>query len=74
MSGLSNQQKSSFNKENCRDLSVESFVIATQCNGQLPIKNSVKVTENDDSIRIFQWNGLSEFITFNFMPNSFVDC
>ena len=58
--------KFSFNKENCHDLSVESFVIVRQCNGQEQVKggaghifessnkNSVNVTENDDSIRILQ--------------------
>ena len=37
-------------------------------------KNSVNVTENDDSIRILQWDGINEFITLNFLPNSLVDC
>ena len=37
-------------------------------------KNSVNVTENDDSIRISQWGGINEFITLNFLPNSLVDC
>ena len=40
----------------------------------LPIKSSANVTKNDDSIRIFQWDGINEFITTNFMSNSLVDC
>ena len=39
----------------------------------LPIKSSVNVTENDDSIRILQSDGINEFITINFMHNSLVD-
>jgi hypothetical protein len=37
-------------------------------------KNSVNVTENNDSIRILKWDGINEFITLNFLPNSLDDC
>jgi len=60
-------------------------VIVRQYNGQeqveglgiflnLPIKNSVNITEIDNSIRIFQRDGVNEFIAINFMPNSLVYC
>ena len=60
-------------------------MIVRQYNGQeqveglgiflnLPIKNSVNITEIDNSISIFQLDGVNEFITINFMPNSLVDC
>jgi hypothetical protein len=39
----------------------------------LPIKNSINEIGNDDSIRIFQWDEINEFITINSMLNSLVE-